>query len=63
MVNHDQNRIKAGRRGEISDKVTRDLLEGVECEGANGGEQGCSRVHIRFVLLAGCTTLDVFVDV
>ena len=63
MVDHDQKGIKASRGGEIGDKVTRDLLEGAGCSGVNGGEWGNGRVCISFVLLAGCTTLDVFGDI
>ena len=29
MVNHNQKRVKACRWGEVSNKVTRDLLEGM----------------------------------
>ena len=63
MVDHDQKGIKAGGRGEVGDKVRQDLLEGVGCRGANGGERGNCRMSIGFVLLAGCTTLNVFADV
>ena len=63
MVYHDQKGIKASGRGKVSDKVTRDLLEGVGCRGVNGGEQGNSGMHVSFVLLVGCTPLNVLVDV
>ena len=63
MVDHNQKGIKAGGRGEISDKVTRDLLEGAGCEGVNGGEWGSSRVCISLVLLADRATLDIFADI
>ena len=38
-------------------------MEGVGHRGANGGEQGKSRVSVSFVLLAGCTAFDVFMDI
>ena len=63
MVNHDQEGIKSSRKGEVSDEVTGDLLEGARCQGANGGERGNSRVSIGLVLLASRTTFNVFVDI
>ena len=63
MVDHDQKGIEAGRRGEVGDKVTRDLLEGAECGGVNRGEQGNSRMSVGFVLLAGCAAFVIFMDV
>ena len=63
MVYHDQKGIKAGRRGEVGDKVTRDLLERVGGQGVNGGERGNSGISVGLVLLAGCTALDVFADI
>ena len=63
MVYHDQGGIGASRRGEIGDKVARDLLEGAGCRGVNGGEQGNSGMSVGFVLLAGCTALDIFMDI
>ena len=63
MVNHDQQGIEASRRGKVGDKVTRDLLEGAGCRGADGGEQGNSGVSVSFVLLALGAALDVFTDI
>ena len=63
VVNHDQKGIGAGGDREVSDKVTGDLLEGAGCGGANGGEQWDSRMGVGFVLLAGCTTFDIFADI
>ena len=31
MVDHNQERIKAGGQGKVGDEVTRDLLEGMGC--------------------------------
>ena len=36
MVYHDHERVKAGGYGEVRDKITRDLLEGVGGDGFNG---------------------------
>ena len=38
MVDHDQQRIEARESGEVSDQVTRDLLEGVRDIGFDHGE-------------------------
>ena len=59
MVNHNQKGIEAGGRGEVGDKVTRDLLEGAGGRGANGSEWGNGRMGVGFVLLAGCTAFDI----
>ena len=53
MVDHDQKGIKTGRRGEVGDKIARDLLERAGCGGANRGEQWDGGVGICLVLLAG----------
>ena len=63
MVDHNQKGIKAGERREVGDKVTRDLLEGARGRGMNRGEQRNSGVSVGFVLLAGCTALNIFADV
>ena len=63
MVDHDQKGIKTGRRREVGDKITRDLLEGVGRGGANGGEWRDGGVGISLILLAGCTAFNVFADV
>ena len=53
MVDHDQKGIETGRRREVSDKITRDLLEGAGCRGADGGERRDGGMRVRLVLLAG----------
>ena len=63
MVYHNQKGIKASGRGKVGDGVTRDLLEGAGCRGVSGGERGNSGVSVSFVLLAGCTAFDIFMDV
>ena len=63
MVNHDQKGIKAGGRGEVGDKVTRDLLEGAECRGVNGSEWGNSGVCVGLVLLTDCIAFNVLADI
>ena len=63
MVDHDQKRIEASGRGEVGDKVTRDMLEGVGCSGVNGSEWGNGGMYVGLVLLASHTTLDIFVNV
>ena len=63
MVDHDQKGIKTGRRREVGDKITRDLLEGAGRGGANGGERRDGGMGISLVLLAGCTAFKVFADV
>ena len=60
MVDHDQKGIKARGEGKIGDKVTRDLLERASAGRANGGERGNSGMGVGFVLLAGCTALNIF---
>ena len=32
MVDHDQERVKAGRKGKICDEITRDLLKWAGCQ-------------------------------
>ena len=59
MVNHNQKGIKASGRGEVSDEVTRDLLERVGHRGADGGEQGNHRMSVSFVLLENCAALNI----
>ena len=53
MVDHDQKGIEVGRRGEVSDKVARDLLEGPGGRGVNGSERWNGGMGIWLVLLAG----------
>ena len=59
MVDHDQQRIEAGGKGEVSDEVTRDLLEGARCMGFDRGERGNSGVHVGLILLAQGTAFNV----
>ena len=63
MVDHDQKGIKAGRRGEVGDEVTGDLLDRTGHGGLNGGERGNSGMCIGFVLLAGRAAFDIFADI
>ena len=60
---HDQKGIEAGGGREIGDKITGDLLEGVGCAGANGGEWRDCGMCVCLVLLAGGASCDVFADI
>ena len=62
MVNHDQERIKAGGRWEIGDKVNRELLEWAMAAGGDGREHRDSRVGVNLYLLAKGTTRDEAAD-
>ena len=62
MVDHDQERIKAGGDGEIRDKITGNLLKRARGDGFDGREGGHGGVHVNLVLLAKGTALDVAVD-
>ena len=53
MVDHDQKGIRVGGRGEVSDKVARDLLEGPGGGGVDGSEWWNGGMGICLVLLAG----------
>ena len=46
MVDHDQQEIKAGGSGEVSDQVTRDLLEGARGMRSDQSERGNSGMCI-----------------
>ena len=46
MVNHNQERVKARGGWQVSDQVTRDLLERLEDEEADGSEGGNGGVDI-----------------
>ena len=59
MVDHDQQRVEARGGGKVSDKVTRDLLEGLEGMRFNWSEWWDNRVGVGFVLLASDITLDL----
>ena len=52
MVDHDQKGIKAIRKGEVGDQITRDLLEGAGAGGRNGEKWGSGWMGVDLVLLA-----------
>ena len=52
MVDHDQKSIKTIGKGEVSDQITGDLLEGTGAGGRNREEWGSRRMGVDFVLLA-----------
>ena len=60
MVNHDQQRVKAGGKGKVSDEVTGDLLEGARSMGFDQGEWGNGGVCVGLVLLAQGAAFDIF---
>ena len=60
MVDHDQQRVKAGGKGKVGDQVTGNLLEGVRRMGLDQGEWGNGGVRVRLVLLACGTALNIF---
>ena len=60
MVDHDQQRVKAGGSGEVGDQVVRDLLEGARGIGPDWGEWGDGGMCVRLVLLACSTAFNVF---
>ena len=62
MVDHDQERITARGRWEISDKVNRELLKQVMAVGGDGRECGDSWVGVNLHLLAKGTTRDKAAD-
>ena len=59
MVDHDQQRVKAGGSGEVGDEVAQDLLERTRCMGFDRGERGDGGVRVHLVLLAHGTAFDV----
>ena len=59
MVDHDQKGIETLGKGEICDKITRDLLEWLSGSGANWGEGWNGGMCVGFVLLANCTSLNI----
>ena len=63
MVNHNQKGIKTIGKGEVSDQITGDLLEGVGAGGQNGEEWGSGRMGVDFVLLACGTSVDITADI
>ena len=62
MVDHDQNRIVAVGRREVSDKVHGDLLEGARAFGGNRGEGGVGRGSVDLVGLASGAAGDELAD-
>ena len=62
MVNHDQERIKAGGRWEIGDQVNQQLLKGVCAARGNGGKCQDSQVGVDLHLLAEGTARDKAAD-
>ena len=46
MVDHNQQRVKAGGSGEIGDQIARDLLEGAGHVGLDWGERGNGGVYV-----------------
>ena len=62
MVDHDQKGVKTIRKGQVSDQITRDLLEGAGARGWNGKEQGTRQVCIDFILLTRGTPTDILTD-
>ena len=63
MVNHDQERIEAGRGRKVGDEVAGDLLERAGHGGATGGKRWDGGVGISLVSLAGGTAFNVLADV
>ena len=62
VVDHDQERIKAGGRGEISDEITRQLLEWTGGGGADGVKGRYCGVRVGLGLLAISAAFDIFSD-
>ena len=62
MVNHDQDRIKAGGGKKICDNVNWELAEGERSGGRDGMERRRGGVSINLVLLADCTAIDKVFD-
>ena len=62
MVDHDQKGIKTIGKGEVSDQITGDLLEGAGAGGGDREEQGTRRMGIDLVLLARGTPTDITLD-
>ena len=62
MVDHNHNRIKPGRKREISDEIDRELLEGERDSGRDWTQRRNSRMSVDLVLLANSTTHDEMLD-
>ena len=59
MIDHDQERVKAGGEGKVGDKITGDLLEQVGGSQVDRGEGQNGGMHVELVLLANCTPFDI----
>ena len=62
MVYHDQNRIIAVGKGQISDEIHRDLWEGAGAFRRDRGQGGVGWVDVNFIGLAGSAASDEFAD-
>ena len=63
MVDHDHDRIKTINWREVSDKVNREVLEGVRAFKGNGGDGWDHRMGENLVCLANCTARNIFPDI
>ena len=63
MVNHNQKSIKTARKGKVGDEVAGDLLKRAGAQGWNGKEGGSQWMHIDFMLLTGCASMDIAANV
>ena len=62
MVDHNQKRVKAREGWQVSDEVTRDLLEGLRGKGLDRSERWNSGVGVQLVLLAGSAPFNIMLD-
>ena len=62
MVDHDQKRVEATERWEVSDEITGDLLEQASGNRANRSKGGNGGVCVGLILLANHTPINIFVD-
>ena len=62
MIDHDQERVKAKGHRQVSDEVTRDLLEGSRGKGSDRGERWNGGMGIQLILLAGSASFDILPD-
>ena len=60
MVDHDQQGIEARGDREVSDEVTRDLLEGVRYMRFDGDKWRNGGICIQLVLLTCSTAVNIF---
>jgi hypothetical protein len=59
MVDHDHNRIKTRRDGEVGNEVNRELSERARHRGGNRGKGRRQGVGVDFHLLASGTTVNI----